>query len=156
MTAHQVQAPGPAQHKSFRLTPRETRSERHPDVVLPITEARGLLSAARVQDVSLGGCFSPGPAGIQVWDGPWNGVGGRVGTAQHLGSVDWSWDAPAEGYVTIFRVLLTAPGARCGLTTHTLLDHVLSLTGLRPLQAVVPLPRHHTESLEPSLDRALT
>jgi hypothetical protein len=152
MTDHQVQAPGAAQHRSFRLTPREFRSEHEPDVVLPAVEAHCLLSAARSQDVSLGGCYSPGPAGIQVWDGPWNGVGGRVGTAQHLGSVDWQWDSPAEGYVTVFRVLLTAAGARCGLTTHVLLDNVLSLTGLRPLQAVLPLPRMHQEAL----DRART
>ena len=148
MTAFMAHQPGSGQHKSFRLTPREVRTERHPDVVLPADEARALLAAARRQDVSMGGCFSPGPAGVQVWDGPWNGAGGRVGTAEHLGSVDWSWDAPAEGFVTIYRVLLTAAGARGGLTTHALLDTVLSLTGLRPLRPTVPLPRRATEPLD--------
>ena len=151
MTAHTVHLPTPPAHRSFRLTPREVRSEQHPDVVLPSNEAQALLTAARAQDVSSGGCYSPGPAGIQVWDGPWNGPGGRVGTAQHLGSVDWSWDAPAEGFVTFYRVLLTAHGAKAGLTTHALLDLVLGLTGLRQGPHSVPAPRPSTESLRPRL-----
>ena len=110
----------------------------------------GNFAAAKAEDVSLGGCYSPGPAGVQVWDGPWNGEGGRVGTAAHLGSVDWSWDSPAEGFVTIYRVLLTVNGSRAGLTTHSLLDLVLNLTGLRPLKAVMPLPRPSLESLDRS------
>ena len=151
MTAHQVHLPGPEKHRSFRLTSsRETRSEQQPDVVLPATEARALLAAAKAEDVSVGGCFSPGPAGVQVWDGPWNGEGGRVGSAAHLGSVDWSWDSPAEGFVTIYRVLLTVNGSRAGLTTHTLLDLVLNLTGLRPLKAAMPQPRTSVESLDRS------
>jgi len=151
MTAHTVHLPGPAAHRSFRLTPREVRTEQQPDVVLPAMEAQALLLAAKQEDVSKGGCFSPGPAGVQVWDGPWNGVGGRVGTAAHLGSVDWSWDQPAEGFVTIYRVLLTAAGAKAGLTTNALLDTVLRLTGLRPLQAVLPLPRRSAEALHHTL-----
>jgi len=148
MPAFTPQGPGAPAHRAFRLTPREVRTEQHPDVVLGADEARGLLAAAKAQDVSLGGCFSPGPAGIQVWDGPWNGVLGRVGTAKHLGSVDWSWDAPAVGFVTIYRVLLTAAGTRAGLTTHTLLDTVLTLTGLRHARAIPPLPRLSTEQLD--------
>lgn len=146
MTAHTVHLPG--EHRSFRLTQPEVRTEQQPDVVLPASEARALLTAARAEDVSSGGCYSPGPAGVQVWDGPWNGIGGRVGTAQHLGSVDWSWDQPAEGFVTIYRVLLTAQGAKAGLTTHALLDLVLNLTGLRPMRAVLPLPRRSAEALD--------
>lgn len=142
MTAHTVYLPGSPQHRSFRLTQREMRTEEHEDVVLSCEDARTLLAAARAQDVSVGGCFSPGPAGVQLWDGPWNGLGGRVGTAEHLGSVDWSWDVPAEGSVTVYRVLLTAKGVRAGLTTQTLLDLVLSLAGQRPTgSGVVPLPR---------------
>jgi hypothetical protein len=148
MSAFLPKASGASVHRSFRLTPREVRTEQHPDVVLGADEARSLLAAAKAQDVSVGGCFSPGPAGIQVWDGPWNGVLGRVGTAKHLGSVDWSWDSPALGFVTIYRVLLTASGTRAGLTTHTLLDTVLTLTGLRPMRAIPPLPRRSHESLD--------
>ena len=149
MTAHTVHLPGPAAHRSFRLTQREMRTEQHDDVVLPADEARRLLSAARDQDVSVGGCFSPGPAGVQLWDGPWNGPGGRVGTAEHLGSVDWSWDVPSEGYVTVYRVLLTAKGVRAGLTTQSLLDLVLSLSGLRPMTpGVIPTPRPATTPSE--------
>src|SRR4051794_22795426 len=141
MTAHTVHLPSPPSHRSFRLTPREVRSERHPDVTLSAHEAQELLAAARAQDVSSGGCFSPGPAGIQLWDGPWNGPGGRVGTAQHLGSVDWSWDVPAEGLVTVYRVLLTTHGAGTGLTTHALLDVVLGLTRSSQGPLSLPAPR---------------
>jgi hypothetical protein len=148
MTAHTVHLPDPPAHRSFRLTQREVRSEQGPDVVLPATEAHALLAAARHEDVSSGGCFSPGPAGVQVWDGPWNGANGRVGTASHLGSVDWSWDSPAEGFVTIYRVLLTAAGGRAGLTTHTLLDLVLGLTGLRSAAPALPAPRRAQEALD--------
>ena len=147
MTAHTVQVDGKPVHRSFRLTQHpEVKTEQQPDVVLASHEARALLAAAKREDVSTGGCYSPGPAGIQVWDGPWNGLGGRVGTACHLGSVDWSWDQPAEGFITIYRVLLTASGSRAGLTTHSLLDLVLCLAGLRPLRAVVPLPRPALEA----------
>lgn len=141
MTAHTVHLPSPPAHRSFRLTPREVRSERHPDVVLPASDAQALLVAAREQDVSSGGCYSPGPAGIQVWDGPWNGLGGRVGSAQHLGSVDWSWDVPEPGFVTCYRVLLTTAGAKKGLTTHALLDRVLALTAVPPGPRALPTPR---------------
>ena len=152
MTAHTVQLPTPAAHRSFRLTQREMRTEQHDDVVLPADEARKLLAAARVQDVSAGGCFSPGPSGVQLWDGPWNGIGGRVGTAEHLGSVDWSWDVPSDGFVTVYRVLLTAKGVRAGLTTQSLLDLVLSLGGMRPMRpGVIPTPRL---SMSPSETRA--
>jgi hypothetical protein len=149
MTAHTSHLPEPV-HRSFRLSQREVRSQQEPDVVLAAAEARAMLAAARGEDVSSGGCYSPGPAGVQVWDGPWNGPGGRVGTAQHLGSVDWSWDSPAEGFVTIYRVLLTASGNRAGLTTHGLLDLVLALAGRRPGNADVPVPRPAPDALDRS------
>lgn len=149
MTTHTAHGTGSGAHRSFRLTPREVRTEQGPDVVLRSAEAQALLAAAAAQDVSAGGCFSPGPAGIQVWDGPWNGPGGRVGTAQHLGSVDWSWDVPAAGYATVYRVLLTAAGGRAGLTTHALLDAVLGLAGAAGAAgAGLPAPRASAESLD--------
>ena len=138
MTAHTAHATEAGPHRSFRLTTREVRTEQGPDVVLSSAEARALLAAAAAQDVATCGCYSPGPAGVQLWDGPWNGAGGRVGTAQHLGSVDWSWDVPSSGFVTVYRVLLTAAGGRAGLTTHALLDRVL---GLAPAGAALPAPR---------------
>ena len=149
MTAHTVQLPGSAQHRSFRLTPaREMRTEQLPDVVLRADEAREVLAVARAQDVSSGGCYSPGPSGIQLWSGPWNGLGGRVGSAQHLGSVDWSWDAPSEGFVTVFRVLLTAHGVQAGLTPQSLQDRVLGLARDEAAPARLPLPRLTTEALD--------
>ena len=144
MTSHTVHTEG--EHRSFRLTHREVRTEKLPDVVLPAAQARAALSEAARQDVSAGGCFSPGPAGVQLWDGPWNGVGGRVGTAQHLGSVDWSWDTPSAGFVTVYRVLLTAAGSRAGLTTHAVLGHVLALAG--PAVPVLPAPRPSLEAVD--------
>lgn len=148
MTTHTAHGTGTAAHRSFRLTPRELRTEQGPDVVIDAGEARALLAAAASQDVSKGGCFSPGPAGVQLWDGPWNGPGGRVGTARHLGSVDWSWDVPSAGLVTVYRVLLTAAGGQAGLTTHRLLEVVLGLAG--PASAPLPEPRSSSDFLHVS------
>lgn len=142
MTAHTVHLGGPAAHRSFRLTPpTQVHTEQQPDVVLPRAEVLSVLAGARREDVSMRGCFSAGPSGIQVWDGPWNGPGGRIGSASHLGSIDWSWDSPVEGYVTIYRVLVTASGTATGLSSQDLLDLVLGLSGLRPPSAFLPMPR---------------
>lgn len=119
-------------------------SEHHPDVVVPVAEARLLLAAARAQDVSAGGCFSPGPSGVQVWSGPWDGAGGRPGSSELVGSVDWSEDVPLPGSATVYRVHLTAVGSRAGLTTHDVLDLVLGLADGFDDSAparVLPLPR---------------
>lgn len=147
MTVHVVQQQDTHEHKSFRLTrsaPRQV-STVLPDVVLPADRARVLLTAARDADVSRGGALSAGPAGIQLWSGPWDAPDGRAGTAEHLGSVDWSWDTPSTHYVTVYRVLVTLAGAARGLTAERLLQRLLELDG-RPSQAVaappaLPLPR---------------
>jgi hypothetical protein len=142
MTAHTVHLGEPVTHRSFHLTPsRESRTEHQPDVVLPRPEVLAILSAARREDIALDGCFSAGPSGIQVYDHPWDGDGGRVGSAAHLGSVDWSWDCPVEGFVTVFRVLVTAAGTAVGLGSQGLLELVLSLGGLRPPESFLPPPR---------------
>ena len=104
---------GKPQHRSFRLTKpgqavTSVATQVRPAIVLPDREARALLSAAERADVSNGGCFSAGPAGIQVWSGPWNGLLGRHGDARHLGSVDWSYDTPTRHYITVYRVLALA------------------------------------------------
>jgi hypothetical protein len=144
MTLHLVQLERKTEHKSFRLT-REgdaTRSEQRPDVVLPVEGIRKVLYAANQSDVARGGAFSAGPAGVQVWSGPWNGPTGGPGAAEHLGSVDWSYDTPATQYVTVYRIMLTAAGTDAGLTTDTLLGTVLALAGLGvPSSAGIPLPR---------------
>ncbi len=123
----------PRSHRSFRLTrpgsgpaPVALRTA----VVLPEREARLLLAAATQQDVARGGRFSAGPAGIQWWDGPWDGLLGSRGSSEHLGSLDWSYDTPNRHYVTIYRVLVTAVGVGAGQEPSTVLTAVFGLTGV--------------------------
>jgi hypothetical protein len=98
--------------------------------VLAERESRELLAAAARLDVGAGGRYAAGPAGIQVWDGPFNGPSGTHGSARHLGSVDWSYDTPAKHYVTIYRVMVTQSGVEVGETT--LLDPVERARPRRP------------------------
>ena len=134
MTVHTVELNPKPVHRSFHLTrpgsPTALQSQVRPALVLPEREGRALLAAAAREDISAKGCFSAGPAGIQVWSGPWDGIGGSHGTAQHRGSVDWSYDTPTRHYITVYRVLVTAAGVETGLTTAILLGRVLRLAGL--------------------------
>ena len=150
MTLHSVELAQPKPlHRSFRLTRPGSvvavESQVRPALVLPEREGRALLLAAQRQDVSRGGCYSAGPAGVQVWSGPWEGPGGSHGDAEHLGSVDWSYDTPVRHYITIYRVLVTARGVDAGETTATVLAQVLALAGLgasgETLSMPVPPPR---------------
>lgn len=131
-------------HRSFRLTRPgaavASSSQVRPALVLPEREGRALLAAAGRDDVSNGGHFSAGPAGIQVWSGPWTGPGGSKGDAVHLGSVDWSYDTPVRHYITIYRVMVTAVGAQHGETAGSLLAEVLGLAGLVADGARISLP----------------
>jgi hypothetical protein len=111
-----------------------------PALVLAERETRELLSAANQHDVGADGRFSAGPAGIQVWDGPFNGPNGTHGTALHLGSVDWSYDTPTKHYVTIYRVMVTREGVDAGLSTYSVLAAVLSLSGLSADGGRVSMP----------------
>jgi hypothetical protein len=154
VTVYTVESPKPV-HKSFRLTrpgPAAVQSQIRPALVLPEREARHLLTAASREDVSRGGVFSAGPAGIQLWSGEWDGPGGSHGSAQHLGSVDWSYDTPARHYITVYRVLVTAAGAESGLTTESVLARVMALGGLSSegstLAMAVPPPRDPFRSSE--------
>ena len=154
MTVYTVESPKPV-HKSFRLTrPGQlaVQSQIRPALVLPEREARHLLAAATREDVSRGGIFSAGPAGIQLWSGQWDGPGGSHGSAVHLGSVDWSYDTPARHYITVYRVLVTAPGAEMGLDTELVLSRVMALGGLSSegatLSMAVPPPRDPFRSSE--------
>ncbi len=119
-------------HRSFRLTRGNGATQVRPAIVLPDRDARLLLAGATQADVARAGSFSAGPAGIQLWSGPWDGLLGSRGGAAHLGSVDWSWDTPSKHYVTVYRVLVTARGAAQGLTPEDVLAAVLGLAGLRP------------------------
>ena len=101
-----------------------------PALVLREREARELLAEARRHDVGNGGVFSAGPAGIQVWSGPFDGPGGAKGNAAHLGSVDWTYDTPAKHWAMIYRAMVTHEGVARGETTTTVLARVLALTGL--------------------------
>lgn len=130
---------GPASSTaSLRLNPLAVAvpalsSHVRPALVLPEREARELIAAARLNDVANGGRFSAGPAGIQVWSAPWNGTGGGHGSAEHLGSVDWSYDTPVKHYCTIYRAMVTSAGVAAGETTTSVLARVLALTGV-PLE----------------------
>ena len=134
MTVHAVELDSKPVHRSFRLTRPgaggAVASQVRPALVLPEKQARELLSAAERGDVSRGGCYSAGPAGVQVWSGPWDGVLGTHGTSEHLGSVDWCYDTPSRHYITIYRVMVTARGAATGQTTEGLLARVLGLAGV--------------------------
>lgn len=154
VTVYTVESPKPV-HKSFRLTwPGQiaVQSQIRPALVLPEREARYLLAAATQSDVSRGGVFSAGPAGIQVWSGEWDGPGGSHGSAVHLGSVDWSYDTPARHYITVYRVLVTAAGATAGQSTDSILTCVMALGGLTSegstLTMAVPPPRDPFRSTE--------
>lgn len=111
-----------------------------PALVLAERESRELLAAAQRLDVGNGGTFAAGPAGIQVWDGPFTGPGGQHGTALHLGSVDWSYDTPVRHYVTIYRVMVTQAGVDAGESTLSILGRVLALGGLPVDGARITLP----------------
>jgi hypothetical protein len=115
-----------------------------PALVLAEQDARKLLDAARNHEVTRGGHFACSPAGVQVWDGPWDGAD-HPGAATHLGSVDWSYDTPVKHYVTIYRAMVTAAGVERGVSTETVLKAVLDLTGI-PLDGArvtmaIPPPR---------------
>ena len=149
MTHYAVELDPQPVHRSFRLTRpgagAAVASQVRPSIVLPDREARALLIAAEHHDVSKGGCFSAGPAGIQIWSGPWTGLLGSKGDASHQGSVDWSYDTPTRHYVTIYRVMVTAKGAASGLRPEDLLARVLALAGVvapgATLSLAVPPPR---------------
>jgi hypothetical protein len=100
-----------------------------PSLVLDESIARALLQEAARLDVSAGGRFSAGPAGVQVWSGAWDGPGGTKGSAAHLGSVDWTYDTPSRNYVTIYRSMVTQTGIDAGETTESILTTVLKLVG---------------------------
>ncbi|MCW2606093.1 MAG: hypothetical protein JWO60_786 [Frankiales bacterium] len=135
-------------HRSFRLTrpapraaaPLALAEQVRPALVLQEHQGRALLQAAAREDVGRGGCFSAGPAGIQLWSGPFDGLGGTHGSASHLGSVDWSYDTPVRHYVTVYRVLVTAAGVGAGLSTAEVLRRVLDLAGIDATGDTAPLP----------------
>ena len=136
MTVQTIELDRKPSHRSFRLSrPNASQTpavalQVRPAIVLPDREARALLAAAGSADVSRGGCFSAGPAGVQLWSGPWNGLLGRHGDSEHLGSVDWSYDTPTRHYITIYRVLVTAQGHALGQTPTSVLDRVLALASV--------------------------
>jgi hypothetical protein len=115
-------------------------SQVRPAIVLPEQETRALLHAAALRDLSRGGCFSAGPAGIQLWRPAPAGPDGTSPPALHLGSVDWSYDTPVRHYATIYRSMVTAAGVAAGETTASVLARVLALTGVPLDSARVELP----------------
>ena len=134
MTLHVVPLGGPTvaglRLKEGVIAVPALASHVRPALVLAERETRELLASATRNDVGLEGRFSAGPAGIQVWDGPFNGPNGTHGAAKHLGSVDWSYDTPAKHYVTIYRVMVTQAGVDAGVSTLSIMTRVLALGGL--------------------------
>lgn len=120
-------------------------SQVRPALVLAEREAREMLRVSDLYDVSRGGRFAAGPAGIQVWSGPFDGPNGTHGTSVHLGSVDWSYDTPVRHYATVYRAMVTSHGVARGETTESILTAVLELIGLSAegtrLEMPVPPPR---------------
>ena len=102
-----------------------------PSLVLDEVVARELLREAERLDVGAGGRFSAGPAGIQVWTGPWDGSPAAPhGSSIHLGSVDWTWDTPSKNYATIYRSMVTKAGLELGETTESVLRVVLAIADI--------------------------
>jgi hypothetical protein len=98
-----------------------------PGLILAEREARAVLDGAARRDVASGGCFAAGPAGVQVWSGPFDGACGGRGGAVRLGCVDWTYHTPVAHYATIYRVVVTAEGLAAGETMASLLAAVLAL-----------------------------
>jgi hypothetical protein len=150
--------PGDTRRCSDRSSPRRPRSSRgpvrrprrqaRPPVLPPDPSGRPVARAAgaaldrpagpggprpagrgRAVGRRAGRLLQRGPAGVQVWSGPWDGLLGRHGSSEHLGSVDWSYDTPTRHWITIYRVLVTAKGAAAGQSPQSLLDGVLALAG---------------------------
>jgi hypothetical protein len=135
----QVPLPSPQQPTaSSAFAAPALSSQVRPAIVLPERETRALLQAAARLDIVTGGCFSAGPAGIQVWSDPAS-VAGRA-VRVHLGSVDWSYDTPVRHYATIYRSMVTAAGVDAGETTASVLARVLALTGVPLDSARIELP----------------
>ena len=111
-----------------------------PALVLAERETRDLLDVASRYDVSCGGRFSAGPAGIQVWSGPFDGPNGSHGSAVHLGSVDWSYDTPVRHYATVYRAMVTAAGVAAGETTESILRSVLDLAQIPMAGSHITMP----------------
>jgi hypothetical protein len=105
-----------------------------PALVFPQEAAGRLLKAAKAQDVTAGGVFSAGTAGVQVWSEPW-GEDGTRGSSVHLGSVDWTYNTPTQFYITIYRCMATHEGHTRGLEAADVLKRVLDLVGL-PIDGV--------------------
>lgn len=121
------------------------QSRVRPSLVLPESQARALLEAATNADVSRGGRFSAGPAGVQLWSGPFDGPSGSRGSAVHLGSVDWTYHTPAQHYATIYRAFVTAEGLAVGLSPELVLAAVLGLAAVEVdgTRLTQPLPPQH-------------
>jgi hypothetical protein len=120
-------------------------SQIRPALVLTEDETRALIAAADGEGVRVGGCFLAGQIGIQVWGGPFDGPNGTPGSAEHLGTLDWSLDTPVKHYATVYRSMVTAAGVAAGETTASILARVLALGGINGgaerVTLAVPPPR---------------
>ena len=143
MTLHPVPVGGPSltgiKLRPFAIAVPALSSHVRPALVLAERESRSMQETARHQDVTRGGRFSASPACIQVWSGPWAHEE-DPGDAIHLGSVDWSYDTPVRHYVTIYRAMVTHAGIEAGESTLSVLQAVMSMTGIDVDSARMTMP----------------
>ncbi len=113
LVAGAVGVPAPSSHLS-------------PGLVLPEPETSDVLAAAGPGATAAGGVLSASASGVQVWNAPPSHVADPASPLAHLGSVDWNFDTPGQGFATIFRVIVTAAGAAAGEATASILHRVLA------------------------------
>lgn len=101
-----------------------------PGAVIDDRSARKIADWLALVDVGKGGHWVAGANVWQRFDQPWNGEGGMRGTAQHVGSIFITFNAPASYYVTLHRVTITEAGGLQGWTVDKLANEVLQFADL--------------------------
>lgn len=101
-----------------------------PAAVLDHRSAARVLAELERQDVSHGGVWSASASLWQRYDQPWNGPVGQRGDAVLVGSIGVMYDSPSRQQITLYRVMLTPPGAEAGWTVERICDDALSWVGL--------------------------
>ena len=101
-----------------------------PGAVIDDRAARKITDWLALVDVSKGGHWVAGATVWQRFDQPWNGEGGMRGTAEHVGSIFVTYNAPIHYYVTLHRVTISEAGAKQGWTVDKLADEVLRFADL--------------------------
>ena len=130
-----------------------------PAAVLGAEVAERVLAALAEGDVSRGGVWNASPGVWQRYDQPWNGLGGMRGTAELVGSIAVTHDAPLRGEISIYKASLTAHGLALRISAEQICDDALSVVGMRISScsrvgdgaADVPVQRNAREILRTNL-----